>query len=75
MSVPGQMAVAGFDDAPICRKVFPSLTTVRQDGELRAKVAMEKLMALVAGEPTENRVVLPVTLIERESTAPPQKRN
>ena len=73
VSVPGRMAVAGFDDAPICRKVFPSLTTVRQDGELRAQVAMEKLMALVAGEPTENRVVLPVTLIERESTALPVK--
>ena len=71
--VPERMAVAGFDDAPICRKVFPSLTTVRQDGELRARVAMEKLMALAGGEATENRVVLPVTLIERESTALPQK--
>lgn len=34
--VPGDMSIAGFDDTPICEMVHPALTTVRQDGALRA---------------------------------------
>ena len=70
ISVPQDISVAGFDDTPICSQIFPALTTVRQDKELRAKKAMEKLTQLKSGEETGSVVMLPVTLIERESTGP-----
>ena len=68
--VPEDMALAGFDDTPLCRMVWPSLTSVRQDGALRAKIAVEKLRALKERRPTETAVRLGVTLTVRESTRP-----
>lgn len=73
LSVPRDISVAGFDDAPICQMIHPALTTVRQDGELRARLAMEKLDALRAGLNTETEIKLPVSLVERASTGRPQK--
>lgn len=67
-AVPDDIAVAGFDDIPLCGMISPTLTTVRQDGVLRARLALEKLEALRAGECTETTITLPVRLIEREST-------
>lgn len=66
--IPQDISVAGFDDTPLCTQVFPALTTVRQDGELRARTAMQKLMELKSDEGVGAVMVLPVTLIEREST-------
>ncbi|MDO5546689.1 MAG: LacI family DNA-binding transcriptional regulator [Eubacteriales bacterium] len=66
--VPGDAAVAGFDGTPMSELVFPALTTVRQDSGLRAKTAMEKLRELQENRETQTSVMLPVTLIEREST-------
>lgn len=40
--VPEDISVAGFDDTPICEMLRPALTTVRQDGALRAGLAVEK---------------------------------
>lgn len=68
ISVPGDLAVAGFDDIPMCEMISPTLTTVRQDSALRAKIAMQKLRQLKDNQPTETTVMLPVTLVERAST-------
>lgn len=68
VEVPGELSVAGFDDLPLGELVYPTLTTVRQDGALRARIAVEKLRALREGTPTETTVTLPVTLVERGST-------
>lgn len=68
ISVPGDIAVAGFDGTPMSELVFPALTTVRQDSGLRAKNAMEKLWDLRENRETQSTVMLPVTLIERAST-------
>ena len=70
LRVPEDISVAGFDDMPICAQVFPTLTSVRQDGVLRAGTAMEKLAALRAGKVTGAAVTLPVQLVVRESTGP-----
>lgn len=67
-SVPGDIAIAGFDGTPMGELVYPALTTVRQDNALRAKTAMEKLRDLQEGRKTPTTVMLPVTLLEREST-------
>lgn len=66
--VPEDVSVAGFDDIPLCQQVWPTLTTVRQDGALRAKIAMEKLELLKDGQETAATVTLSVKLVVREST-------
>lgn len=70
ISVPKQISVAGFDDTPMCTMVSPSVTSVRQDGALRARIAMEQLKALNEKKETETIITLPVTLIKRSSTCP-----
>lgn len=69
VDVPGEMSVAGFDDVPFAALCSPPLTTVRQDGALRAKIAIERLSALRAGASADGTVTLPVQLVVRESTA------
>lgn len=66
-SVPNDISVAGFDDISLCELISPTLTTVRQDGALRAKIALKKLSELKENKIGENEVVLPVELIVRES--------
>lgn len=69
--VPGQISVAGFDDTPLCGQMVPALTSVRQDSPLRARLALEKLAAMKAGEESGSTLRLPVTLIKRDSTCSP----
>ena len=68
--VPEDISVAGFDDTPVCEMLRPALTTVRQDGALRAGLAVEKLRELKEGLPVETEIMLPVSLVVRNSTAP-----
>lgn len=68
LTVPEDLSVIGFDDIPMCSLVSPALTTVRQDGALRARLAIEQLHALKTGQEPDPVITLPVTLVEREST-------
>jgi LacI family transcriptional regulator len=66
--VPGQVAVAGFDDFGLARLTTPGITTVRVPAEEMARLATDCLFALVEGAPvTPNRRQLPVTLTIRQS--------
>ena len=66
--IPEDISVAGFDGIPMGEMISPTLTTVRQDGAIRAKIAIEKLHELKEGRDIEPEFVLPVTLVERGST-------
>ena len=66
--VPKDISISGFDDIPMCELISPSLTTIKQDGALRAKIAIEKLHELKENKCYETTITLPVTLIERKST-------
>lgn len=67
--VPDDVAVIGFDDAPIARHTTPALTTVRQPvEELAALAARLLLMALAEDETPKGNPVLPTELVVREST-------
>lgn len=68
ISVPEDISVAGFDDIPMCSMFCPALTTVKQDGALRAKLAIEKLRALKENQVADTEITLPVTLVIRNST-------
>lgn len=67
MKIPEDFSVIGFDDIPLAALVYPPLTTVSQNLELRAKVAVELLVELMNGESDGRQELLPVTLVERGS--------
>lgn len=69
ISVPDQISVAGFDNSMLSRQTHPLLTTIGQDHEERARLAIELLQKLRLKEKTELSYVLSVKLLERESTA------
>ena len=58
----------GFDDNMASRESNPALTTIHQDAALRAKTAIECLEAMRDGLDYKAGIVLPVRLVEREST-------
>lgn len=66
--VPADVAVAGFDDSGLAEALLPPLTTMRQPIERIATEMVRLLFALLEGEGTA-AVTLPVTLVERQSTA------
>ncbi len=70
LSVPGDLAVAGFDDIPAAGLVSPGLTTVAQFQSDIGIRAAEILMARMAGRAPEGgtAVEMPFRLIERQST-------
>jgi LacI family transcriptional regulator len=73
LDVPGDMAVAGFDDIPTLRDVYPPLTTVR----LPLRELGETAARLVLGDGAAQARVVPVPgeVVLRESTslAPPAR--
>lgn len=66
-TVPGDVAVVGFDDIVLARHSAPPLTTVRQDLEMAARTMVDRLFARMAGEPA-GPVLSPVALIVRRSS-------
>jgi LacI family repressor for deo operon, udp, cdd, tsx, nupC, and nupG len=69
-SIPGRLAVVGFDDLPIARIVEPNLTTVQQPIRRMAEKAVEVLVGKIneGGQVAYERHEFPVELIIREST-------
>lgn len=67
LSIPKDMSVIGFDNIIECQKMVPSLTTIKQDYNERASLALKILKQLRNGECAEKKILLPVTLIERNS--------
>lgn len=66
ISVPGDIAVIGFDDLPLARHTVPQLTTVRQDIARGAREMVARLMGRLAGERTPS-LVMPPELVIRAS--------
>jgi len=72
LSVPGEVSVVGFDDAPESAYFTPPLTTVRQDFAEIGRQGLALLLEQLEGAPPAHRHVATVpTLTVRASTAPP----
>ncbi len=79
LRVPQDLSVVGFDDSPLAQRLRPALTTVRQDVAAKGRAAVAALTAEIARaaagpEPGAERsadVVLPTSLVIRDSTAAP----
>lgn len=65
--VPEEISIAGFDDGSICEQVFPTLTSVRQDGPLRARMAIQLLKRMKQEPEYFGDFRIPVRLVRRNS--------
>jgi len=66
--VPGEVAVVGFDDAPLAAHTAPPLTTVRQPlDEMAAATADLLLRRIAGGASARERVTCPTALVRRAS--------
>ncbi|HMS38060.1 MAG TPA: LacI family DNA-binding transcriptional regulator [Arachnia sp.] len=65
-TVPGDVAVAGFDDSGLAESHDPPMTTMRQPWAQISSVMVDILLDVVAGIPRDS-VVLPTTLVVRET--------
>jgi LacI family transcriptional regulator len=75
LSVPEDLSVAGFDDAPLASQVWPALTTIRQPIPGMAAKAAELLIRQLSGEPPDSKPhSLPSTITYRQSTGPAPNR-
>ncbi len=69
-SVPGDIAVVGFDDLPIARHTDPPLTTVNQPIQALGHEMAKMLISLINGE-RPSALILPTRLTVRESAPMP----
>lgn len=72
--VPEHLSVAGFDDSPISRKIWPALTTIRQPIVDMTSTAIEALVAARGNRRSEGpplSICADHALMIRGSTAPP----
>ena len=66
-SIPGDIAIVGFDDSPAATSGEIQLTTVHQPSREMGGEMASTLLALLAGEPTEHVHVMPTRMVIRDS--------
>ncbi|MFD2670171.1 LacI family DNA-binding transcriptional regulator [Marinicrinis sediminis] len=68
ISVPDQLRVVGYDDVGHASWMSPGLSTIRQPIQEMGEQAVRTLIRQMNGESVEQKNILPVELVEREST-------
>jgi LacI family transcriptional regulator len=70
LTVPGDLSIVGFHDAPFASYLSPPLTTVRMPLLEMGRQAVDNLLALLGGETVDDVMVgTPPELVVRSSTA------
>ena len=69
IQVPGDVALVGFDDAPVASGNRPALSSIRQDGAAAGRALGEAIVALIEGTAASVARQLPVDLVVRESSS------
>ncbi|MFC8303619.1 substrate-binding domain-containing protein [Specibacter sp. NPDC057265] len=67
LAVPGDVAVAGFDDIDLSASSIPALTTVRQPFERISREMVRLLLEVIAGQ-RPAVITMPTELMVRQST-------
>lgn len=69
LRIPSQMGIIGCDDIAMVNYVVPSLSTMRVEKETMGDLGMNLLASLIGGQKLEkSEILLPATLVERESS-------
>jgi DNA-binding LacI/PurR family transcriptional regulator len=67
--IPGDVALAGFDDLPVASELDPPLTTIRQGVHAQGIESASAMLSLLESpEAGPRRVLLPTELVIRQST-------
>jgi DNA-binding LacI/PurR family transcriptional regulator len=69
ISIPKELSIVSFDDLPINKALYPSLTCVHQPGFEKGRTAAELLVKKIAGKHCES-IVMSAHIENRNSTAP-----
>lgn len=67
LDVPGDVSIVGFDDSDLARALWPPLTTVHQP---MRELAYQAAGLLIRDDPSEERVTIAHSLVERASSGP-----
>lgn len=68
ITVPEDLSIVGFDDIAIAQLITPALTTVKQDMNLKGRIAVDFMLQLLNKRELEStEIILPTKLIERDS--------
>lgn len=67
--VPQEMSVLGFDNLPVSKHIYPKLSTINQQNNLKGESAVEYIIKMIESpyEKLES-IYYDVTLVERQST-------
>jgi LacI family transcriptional regulator len=68
LAVPGDVSVCGFDDSPMSRQIFPSLTTVRQPSRDMGRTAATELLRAIRERGASGMMRMHYALQLRQST-------
>lgn len=68
VKIPDDISVVGFDDSALCEQIAPSLTSVRQDYQARARMAVRLLKRMKEQPEYTGDFTIPVKLVERNSS-------
>jgi LacI family transcriptional regulator len=70
INVPKDLALAGFDDLPLCEYVYPAITSIRTDYFLLGKKALGVLKSKLNGDERQTGIqsLIPVSISKRESS-------
>ncbi|MFC4727532.1 LacI family DNA-binding transcriptional regulator [Coralloluteibacterium thermophilus] len=68
LAVPRDISVCGFDDMPVARFIYPSLTTVRQPSRDMGRLAGLEVIKAIRERGAGENIELPYTLQLRRST-------
>ena len=67
ISIPGEVAIVGFDDIAMAELLHPALTTIRQNTRDAANKMVEQLLNQLNGEPAFSDVI-DIELVVRKSS-------
>ncbi|KAB8291928.1 LacI family DNA-binding transcriptional regulator [Bifidobacterium avesanii] len=73
LTIPEDLSVVGFDDIQTAAYMGPALTTIHQPLNEMASAATRMILDAHHGRPVSDRVILPTSLVVRESTCPPKE--
>lgn len=70
LTIPKDFSLSGFGGYEVTSIVTPSITTIKYSYKALGETAVDQLFELIQGKEVEENILIPNSLIVRESTAP-----